>query len=62
MQCDRPKCSRPAPAGDLYCSAPCFDLDNDSNPIQPLARNKVGGFGADISRMRREPVRLRMAK
>lgn len=58
MECDRQKCSKIAPDGDLYCSAACFELDNDPDPIQPLARNKIGGFGLEVSRMSREPVIL----
>lgn len=31
--CDRPRCSRPAPATDLYCSQQCYELDNDDIPV-----------------------------
>jgi hypothetical protein len=56
--CDRPKCQNAATDSNLYCSEVCFELDNDPNPIQPIARYKSGGFGYEISRMVREPVRL----
>jgi len=55
-RCDRPGCGKVAPTGELYCSEACFDRDNDPIPVQPLARNKVGGFGAGLSRMEPEPV------
>ncbi len=56
--CTRLKCQNAAADGDLYCSDACFDLDNDPNPIQPIARNKVDGFGHDVNRMARQPVRV----
>lgn len=31
--CDRPRCTRPAPATDLYCSQACYELDNDDVPV-----------------------------
>lgn len=31
--CDRPRCTRPAPATDLYCSQACYELDNDDIPV-----------------------------
>lgn len=59
IACDRPRCTRKAPDGDLYCSTRCFDADNDPNPIQPIAANKVGGFGDELYRtMLPEPVIL----
>ncbi|MFB7823818.1 hypothetical protein [Streptomyces hydrogenans] len=30
--CDRPRCTRPAPATDLYCSQGCYEMDNDDIP------------------------------
>lgn len=60
MQCDRKGCNRRTPqtGTDLYCSDRCYDLDNDPNPIQPLARNKAGGFGNELSRAVPQPVHL----
>lgn len=60
--CERPKCGKPT-TGDLrYCSDRCFDLDNDPNPVQPISRNKAGGFGFGLSRSVREPVVLPKAQ
>lgn len=58
MTCDRPGCPRPTEGDDLYCSATCFELDNDPVPVQPIARNKAGGFGLELSRQAPEPVFL----
>jgi hypothetical protein len=54
--CSRPKCQEKT--ADLYCSERCYELDNDPNPIQPIARNKADGFGLELSRMQPQPVIL----
>jgi len=58
VQCERPKCTQETTSDLLYCSERCFELDHDPCPVQPLARNKAGGFGNGISRMTRQPVIL----
>lgn len=58
-KCDLRSCRNTTTSDDLYCSDTCFELDNDPNPIQPISRNKSGGFGHEPSRMVREPVDLK---
>jgi hypothetical protein len=52
--CDRPKCGRQAPAGDLYCSERCFEQDHDPTPITVRKQGGVSIF----TRYTREPVIL----
>ncbi len=56
--CERSLCRNIPPADLRYCSTACFDADNDPIAIQPIARNKVDGFGIGVSRGFRQPVRL----
>ena len=56
MICERPRCNKECTGDLLYCSERCYDLDHEPVPVQPLARNKVGGFGDDFSRWGPEVV------
>lgn len=59
FRCDRPGCYTIAPAGDRYCSDTCYALDNDTNPITAIGRNKVDGFGNALHWMTRTPVHVK---
>ena len=44
MKCNRPKCKKQAPSGDLYCSERCFRQDNDPTPITVRGQGGISTF------------------
>lgn len=49
-ECERPRCTKKCDGDLLYCSERCFQMNNDPNPIQPMASLEGLGMARRVPR------------